>query len=59
VDQSVEIRVGLAQSFNFLDRMENGGVMFAAEDTSDFGKGRLRQVFHQIHRDLARVRNLA
>src|SRR5579871_1251987 len=58
VNKSVEFCVSLSQSFNFVDRVEDSGVMFAPEYASNFGQRRLRQLLNQEHRNLPRVSDL-
>jgi hypothetical protein len=36
VDQSVEIGIGLAQTFDLLNGVEDGGVMLPAKNAADF-----------------------
>ena len=59
MNQSVELGVGLAQPVNFLDGVENGRVVLASKNAADFRQRRLRQILHEIHRNLARIGNLA
>ena len=55
VEQPVQILVVLANLFDFLDGVQNRGVMFAAELSSDFRQGRFRHLLGQIHGDLAGI----
>ena len=38
VDEFVEVRVGGSLVTNFVDRVDDGGVMFAAKSAADFGQ---------------------
>src|SRR4029077_3929695 len=49
-----QIFVVAAQSFNLIDGVQHGGVMFAAELLSDLRQRSGSQLLHQIHGDLAR-----
>jgi|SRR5205823_7326565 len=59
MDKIVQIFILLAQLFDLLNGMENGGVMFSTEVAANFRKRRMRKIFHQVHRDLSRVGDLA
>jgi hypothetical protein len=51
------LTVGLALVRNFVDRVEHGGVMFAAELPPDFRERGRGELFHKEHGDLARECN--
>src|SRR3974390_2124938 len=59
VEQPVQVLVPLAHFLDLLDRMQDRGVVLAAELPPDLRQGSLGQVFGQIHGDLTRIHDRA
>src|SRR6267378_1205137 len=57
IDRAVQVLVAPAESVDLVNRMEDRGVVLAAELPADFRKGRLGKLLDQVHRNLARERN--
>jgi hypothetical protein len=51
-DGAVQIFVGAAKFFDFVDGVENSSVMFAAELAANLGKRGRGKLFDDIHVDL-------
>lgn len=54
-DGAVQLLVGAAERVDFVDGMEHGGVVLAAELASDFRQRGGGELLHQVHGNLARV----
>src|SRR6266853_3191010 len=57
IDRAVQVLVAPAESVDLVNRMEDRGVVLAAELPADFRKRRLGKLLDQVHRNLARKRD--
>ena len=58
-DGAIQVFVGPPHLFDLVDRVQHRGVVLSAELPANFRKRSSRQLFHDVHRHLARKRNRA
>src|SRR5688572_17574469 len=58
VDHLVEIALEDPLRLDLLDRVNDGGVVLSSKPLADLGKGGIRERLAQVHRHLARKRDL-